>query len=124
MGAAFNALMEEETKESLAKLCCDLMGQLSAAKPKQYEFLDDDFLTLMNDIGRLGHEKFGADAFEVTGGKRKIERHQTGQILRHAHQHALDYENGILHDHFGTRKHQLAAAAFNLLMEFYFSQGE
>jgi hypothetical protein len=92
---------------------------------KQYEFLDSDFLELMNDIGRYGAEKYKDVDFRHNADRsRKLPRQQTEQILRHAHQHALDYENGILHDHFGTRKHQLAAAAFNLLMEFYFSQGE
>jgi len=45
MGAAYNNLMEEETKESLAQMCCDLMRQRNK---KQYEFLDSDFLTSMN----------------------------------------------------------------------------
>jgi hypothetical protein len=34
------------------------------------------------------------------------------------------YEDGVKHDKFGTLKHQLAAAAFNAMMEFYFSRYE
>ena len=122
MGAAYNNLMEEETKESLAQMCCELMAQLR--KEKTYEFLDDSFLELMNDIGRLGHAKFGENAFGVAGSGRKIPRHQKEEILRHARQHLKAYEDGIVHTRLGTRKHQLAAVAFNCLLEFIFSQGE
>jgi hypothetical protein len=91
---------------------------------KQYEFLNEDFLELMNDIGRLGHEKFGADVFEVTGGKRKIERHQTWSIMCHARYHLCDYEEGTPHDKLNTVQAHLAAAAFNAMLEYIFSQGE
>ena len=92
---------------------------------KSYEFLDPEFLELMNDIGRLGHEKFGADAFEnAENPGRQIPRHQKQEILRHARKHLCDYENGIRHDKKGTLDHQLAAAAFNCFLEFKFSQGE
>jgi hypothetical protein len=127
MGAAFNNLMEEETKESLAKMCCELMREInskSTAGGKPYEFLNPDFLTLMNDIGRLGHEKFGADAFEVSGGARKIERHQAWSIMCHARYHLCDYEEGTPHDNFNTVQAHLAAAAFNCMLEYIFSQGE
>jgi hypothetical protein len=89
-----------------------------------FPFLHSDFLALMNDIGRLGHEKFGADAFEVAGGERKIERHQTWSIMCHARYHLCDYEEGTLHDKLGTIQAHLAAAAFNAMIEFIFSQGE
>ena len=89
-----------------------------------YEFLDPNFLALMNDIGRIGHEKFGANAFEVNGPQRRIPRHQKAEILRHAHQHLWLYEDGMKHDEFKDLKHQLAAAAFNCMLEFWFSQGE
>jgi hypothetical protein len=100
-----------------------------AAKPKQYEFLNPEFLTLMNDIGRYGEEKYGADSFHARAliGDRSrgtLKRTQSDEILRHVRQHMTDYENGVLHDHFGTVDHQLAAASFNLMMEYYFSQGE
>ena len=100
-----------------------------AARPKPYKFLNPDFLELMNEIGRYGEEKYGADSFHArakTGdhSRGSLLRTQKEQILNHARQHITDYENGILHDHFDDLNHQLAAAAFNLLMEFYFSQGE
>ena len=119
--------MEEETKESLAEMCCRLMDEIAALK-ESHKFLDEDFLSLMNDIGRYGEEKYGAESFHARAKagdcSRSLKRTQTEEIMRHARQHTTDYENGILHDHFGDSKHQLAAAAFNCLMEFYFSQGE
>jgi hypothetical protein len=122
MGAAFNALMEEETKESLAEMCCKLMGQLR--EKSSYEFLNPDFLTLMNDIGRLGHEKFGVDTFEVAGGERKIERHQRDAIIYHARGHLSSYLLNVPHDKLSTVQAHLAAAAFNCMLEYIFSQGE
>jgi hypothetical protein len=132
MGAAYNNLMEEETKESLAEMCCTLMDEIATLKldstliiTTPFPFLDSDFLTLMNDIGRLGHEKFKDDAFEAHGDRvRRILRHQKREVLTHAREHIWLYDKGVRHDHFGDLKHQLAAAAFNCLMEFYFSQGE
>jgi hypothetical protein len=91
----------------------------------QYEFLDPDFLALMNDIGRLGHEKFGADAIEVAENKKRVlSRHQKAEILRHAHQHLWLYEDGMKHDELKTLQAHLAAAAFNAMLEYIFSQGE
>ena len=131
MGAAFNNLMEEETKESLARMCCDLMDEIATLKrdrtvivTRPFEFLHEDFLILMNDIGRLGHEKFKADAFEATGGVRRIPRHQKDAIVYHAREHITNYLLGVEHDKLGALKYHLAAAAFNIMLEFIFSQGK
>src|ERR1019366_8141054 len=78
-----------------------------------FPFLHSDFLTLMNDIGRLGHEKFGADAFEVAGSKRQIRRHEKREIIFHAREHTHDYEAGLPHDKLGTLQAHLAAAALD-----------
>ena len=102
----------------------EAISALTAAKPNPYEFLNPDFLELMNDIGRLGHETFGADAFEVAGSKRQIARHMKSAILRHAHQHLWLYEDGVKHDKTGNLQGHLGAVAFNAMLEFYFSQGE
>jgi hypothetical protein len=105
------------------RLCTAERGAQKAVE-KPHEFLDDEFLALMNDIGRYGHEKYGADSYHNTGRKRGLSRQSTKELLAHARQHIADYEAGVVHDHFGDLKHQLAAAAFNLLMEVHFSQGE
>lgn len=127
MGAAFNNLMEEESKESLARMCCGLMDEIATLKKpvKSYEFLNPDFLEAMNDIGRPGHEVYGANAIEVAENKtRVLPRHQKAEILRHAHQHLWLYEDGVKHDKTGNLQGHLGAVAFNAMLEFYFSQGE
>jgi hypothetical protein len=95
---------------------------------KSFEFLDEGFLELMNDIGRYGMEKYGAESFHAraqTGDRsRSLKRTQKAEIMHHAREHTAMYENGILHDKFGTLDHQLAATAFNAMMEFYFSRYE
>lgn len=101
---------------------------MSAKKPTQseVEFLISEFLEAMNDIGRYGHEKYGADSFhtrrEVGDSSRgTLARTSTDEIRKHAAAHFEMYQRGELHDHFGTLRHQLAAVAFNAMMEFYFA---
>ena len=92
---------------------------------KQFEFLNENFLALMNDIGRLGHEKLGENAIEFhKDGVRRIPRHQKGSNMLHAYRHITAYEDGIPHDKLGTLEGHLAAVAFNAMLEFYFSQHE
>lgn len=91
------------------------------------EFLDADFLHAMNDIGRYGHEKYGENSFHhraLQGDRSRgtiLERTSSEAILRHSNDHNNAYLAGERHDKFGTLKHQLAAAAFNSMMEFYFA---
>ena len=89
-----------------------------------FPFLHSDFLTLMNDIGRLGHEKFQNDSFEVAGNKRRIARHRKEEIMAHAHRHLWSYEDGVRHDKTVNLQGHLGAVAFNAMLEFIFSQGE
>ena len=128
MGAAFNALMEEETKESLAKMCCDLIDEINSKSTgggKTYEFLNETFLTLMNDIGRLGHEKFGADCIEARGdGKRRIERHSKDSNMYHARGHITNYLLDVPHDKLNTVGAHLAAVAFNAMVEYFYWKSE
>jgi hypothetical protein len=95
-------------------------------KDVQFEFLSKQFLEAMNDIGRYGHQKYGEASFQhrrLMGDSSRgdMERTQPHQIARHAREHFAMYLRGELHDKFATRKHQLAAAAFNAMMEFYFA---
>lgn len=94
-----------------------------------YEFLNADFLAAMNDIGSYGNDKYGKDSFHQRAkvGDRSrgpLKRTQPEEIAKHAADHFKDANAGIRHDHFGTRKHQLAAVAFNAMMEFYFAGPE
>lgn len=88
-----------------------------------YEFLSEKFLEAMNDIGRYGHEKYGqlTDRREEHA---KPPRVTPIENAKHACTHFGDYLCGKLHDHFGTAEHQLAAVAFNAMMEFQFRQGD
>ena len=128
---------DEEVKTSLRedvalafKMCDQQRARIShlerelAAKPSPYEFLNPDFLALMNDIGRLGHEKFQNDSFEVAGNKRRIARHRKDEIMAHAHWHLWSYEDGVKHDKMSNMQAHLGAVAFNAMLEFIFSQGE
>jgi hypothetical protein len=51
-------------------------------------------------------------------------RNESAVIGRHARDHFDMYLAGELHDRFNTRKHQLAAVAFNAMMEFYYASLE
>ena len=91
-----------------------------------FEFLNQKFLQAMNDIGRYGNEKYGENSFSARArvgdfSRGCLERCTTSEIGRHAKEHFEQYEAGLLHDHFGTRRHQLAAAAFNAMMEFCYA---
>lgn len=91
-----------------------------------YEFLDPKFLELMNDIGRYGFEKYGEDSFQARRlrgeySRPDMERVTPRAIGVHANDHFTMYLAGVPHDKFGTAEHQLAAAAFNAMMEFFFA---
>lgn len=85
-----------------------------------------EFLKAMDDIGRYGSEKYGVESFQH---RRLAGDHSRGSLARttplaiaqHARQHFSMHLAGQIHDHFGTRRHQLAAVAFNAMMEFYFA---
>lgn len=91
-----------------------------------YEFLSKQFLEAMNDIGRYGYEKYGDQSFQarrITGDNSRgpLSRTQSAEIARHAKEHFALYLGNCNHDHFGDLQHQLAAVAFNAMMEFYFA---
>ena len=91
-----------------------------------FAFLNQEFLRAMNDIGRYGHEKYGEFSFHhraLSGDNSRGDHPRTTPeaIAEHSKGHFDLYIAGEPHDHFGTRKHQLAAVAFNAMMEFYFA---
>jgi hypothetical protein len=83
------------------------------------------FIEAMSDIGRYGFDKYAEQSFEARASRglreRPSERTSAVAIGDHAAEHFAGYLRGELHDHFGTSKHQLAAVAFNAMMEFYFA---
>lgn len=80
----------------------------------RYDILDSDFLHCMAQIGAYGAEKYGDYAYQKS--RLSGEKGPLNHIYMHLHQYKL----GIPHDHFKTRKHQLAAVAFNAMMEFFY----
>jgi hypothetical protein len=89
-------------------------------------FLVPSFLQAMNEIGRYGHEKYGANSFHTRAehgdrSRGELDRTKSTAIFGHAEGHFCDYLAGEPHDHFGTLRHQLAAVAYNAMMEFYFA---
>lgn len=89
-------------------------------------FLNEKFLQAMNEIGEYGHQKYGENSFHARAEKGDKSRGVLGRceseaIWGHACDHFAEYMDGVKHDHFVTRRHQLAAVAFNAMMEFYFA---
>lgn len=82
-------------------------------------------LAAMADIARLGIAKYGhkAISFGVMRNDHleRNERTTSEAIVNHSVSHQNEYLEGVVHDVFGTRMHQLAAAAFNpAMIEMYF----
>jgi len=93
----------------------------------RFEFLIPEFLEAINDIGRYGYEKYGSQSFQYRRlqgdtSRGDMERTLPDAISMHAIEHFDMYLRGEIHDHFKTLKHQLAAVAFNAMIEFYFAQ--
>jgi hypothetical protein len=84
------------------------------------EFLSAGFLKAMNELGEYAHNKHGQDDL-LQSRERTRDRHEGHVIAYHADSHFRQYLLGIPHDHFRTRRHQLAAAAFNCMMEYHFA---
>lgn len=91
----------------------------------EFEQLDESFIRTMNEIGRHGWRKHGANSFQgrrLAGvemrGPTPNDRLSKENNMRHVKEHADAYLAGELHDHFYTLKHQLAAIAFNAMMEY------
>lgn len=92
----------------------------------KHRFLIESFMQAMDDIGRYGHDKYGEFSFhhrrEVGDNSRGDHPRTTSAVIaEHAAEHFNMHLRGELHDHFKTRKHQLAAVAFNAMMEYFFS---
>lgn len=80
-------------------------------------FLSAKFLEAMNDLMRYGYEKYGPFP-EKREDHVNPARVKNSELAHHAQEHFAEYLFGIPHDHFDTRRHQLAAVAINAMMEF------
>jgi hypothetical protein len=89
-----------------------------------YTTLNKEFLQAMEEIGQYGLEKYGSDSFagmQSRNDRKRNLRIKSHIIGDHVKNHYDMYLNGEKHDRFNTFKHQLAAVAFNAMMEFYFA---
>ena len=95
---------------------------------RDVKYVRPEFVVLMEEILAYGHSKHRAESFQTAveqGNHIRVgDRLQSNRILHHIHQHALDYEQEVLHDHFHDLEHQLAAVSVNAMMECYFLLGE
>jgi hypothetical protein len=87
--------------------------------------LDAAFLKAMDAVGQYGLDKYGEKSIQHRlnrGDRSRIEgeRYTREAMAQHASEHFQMYLRGELHDHFGTVEMQLAAVAFNAMMEFMF----
>ena len=121
----------QEDVASAFKMCNQQRARIAllenrlASNPNPYEFLDEEFLKAMNEIGAYGFEKYGSQSFQArrTSGEPLVRdgRTQSQAIADHAQIHFDEYLAHNAHDHFGDDVHQLAAVAFNAMMEAIFA---
>jgi hypothetical protein len=95
-------------------------------KTVDYPFLLPEFLAAMNDIGRYGHEKYKEESFHARAqsgdhSRGSLHRNDPDCIAAHAKGHFDEYLKGVKHDKFNTQIHQLAAVAFNAMLEAYYA---
>lgn len=95
--------MENETKRQLVTY--------------RYDALNHDFIKCMAEIAFYAQEKYGSpEQYKHT----RLEG-EKGPI-NHIYEHLRAYQAGDEHDHFGGMRHQLAAVAYNAMMEFLYAE--
>lgn len=91
----------------------------------RFPSLSYEFIKIMDDIGKLGRDKYAENAVEnrvKRGDFSRTARIYRRELASHASVHFQEYIEGVRHDVYGTVKHQLGAAAFNPMMEFMLSE--
>lgn len=80
-----------------------------------YSKLNWDFIKLMAQIAQYAEGKYGA-------AEQYTESRLTGdkEPINHVFEHARQYLVGEDHDHFKTKEHQLAAIAYNAMMQYFY----
>lgn len=95
---------------------------------KRFPSINYNFIVTMQEVGDLGNAKYKENSVEgrIARGDmtRFTERIYAREIIRHSCQHGNEYLDGIKHDVYKTRRHQLGAAAFNPMMEFSLAELE
>ena len=80
-----------------------------------YQALNWNFIKLMAEIANYAADKYGS-AEQYTNGRLEGQR----SPLNHIAEHMRAYMARECHDHFEDLDHQLAAIAYNAMMEFYY----
>jgi hypothetical protein len=97
--------------------------ELKALLEKELPHLEPAFLDAINELGEHGARKHGENAFQVRRaqgrGREGFDRISTVAMMQHVKEHTDAYLAGAPHDHFGNLEMQLAAIAFNPMMEYY-----
>jgi hypothetical protein len=129
MNAAFGAVeyphVNKEKLEQIEKSLEAALRWQEENEENKYKFLSPEFLKAMNDIGEYGYSKYGERSFQTrrTSGEPLVRdsRTQSQAIADHARDHFSQYLSHETHDYFGDDIHQLAAVAFNAMMEVVFA---
>lgn len=112
-------IAEFETTQIADNIAATRFGEIES----DLKFVIPGFIKLMNEIGVYGQEKHGENSFQARLERGLVERTprlSREHIRHHIVTHAFDYYYRTKHDHFDTLEHQLAAIAFNAMMEYYF----
>lgn len=104
-----------------------ILDELDELKKPRHQYLVASFIKTMDEIGAYGARKYASTDFlerAKDGDFQRSGRTQPLELANHATNHFHQYLGENLHDHFGTLKHQLAAVAFNAMMEYHFARLE
>jgi hypothetical protein len=102
-------IVQLRTREMLKRLRRSVSGP---------ETLDAAFLGAMQEIGLFGMVKHPTDHYKLHE-ERPQEDGRAREMLSHALEHMTSYKFKESHE-LGDCRYHLAAAAFNIMMEFYF----
>lgn len=81
----------------------------------RYDALNWDFIKAMAQIAKYADEKYG-DAPQYV--HTRLEK--DASPMNHIAEHTREYLHGEVHDKFGNLEMQLAAIAYNAMMEFHY----
>ena len=81
----------------------------------RWDALNWDFIKLLSEIAHYAAGKYGA-AEQYANGRLEGEK----SPINHMYEHLREFQAGVLHDHFGTMEHQLAAVAYGAMMEYLY----
>lgn len=113
-----NTIVSNQDTEILFNKLFDQAGQAQARQSVDYNYqqLDWDFVNAMARIGHYGGQKYGIGSWKVKA--------LTGDAdpINHAFEHIKAFIQNEGHDKFEDNRMNLAAAAYNLMMAFFYAK--